>query len=101
MDKHIVDGKVAVLVSPGWGAGWSTWLNCEEAIFDTTLIKLILDKQWDVVYEYVEEIYPDSTQDGVQNLTVYWVPLGTQFRICEYDGNEYIEIKDEIEWITA
>jgi hypothetical protein len=101
MDKHIVDGKVAVLVSPGWGAGWSTWLNNEEAIFDTTLVKLVLSEQWDAVYEYAKDIYPDCGQSGVENLIVSWVPVGTEFRICEYDGNEYIETKDEIPWITA
>ena len=25
MNKVIRDGKVAVVVSPGFGAGWSTW----------------------------------------------------------------------------
>lgn len=27
MDKVIKDGKVAVLYSPGFGAGWFTWNN--------------------------------------------------------------------------
>jgi hypothetical protein len=101
MHKHIVDGKVAVLVSPGWGAGWSTWLKNEQSIFDTTLVKLVLSEQWDAVYEHAKDIYPDSLQSGVENLTVSWVPVGTEFRISEYDGNEYIEVKDKISWITA
>ena len=26
-DKVIRDGKVAVIISPGFGAGWSTWAD--------------------------------------------------------------------------
>jgi len=29
MTKYIRDGKVAVLYSPGFGAGWSTWNDDE------------------------------------------------------------------------
>ena len=28
IEKVVRDGKVAVLVSPGYGAGWSTWNIC-------------------------------------------------------------------------
>ena len=29
------------------------------------------------------------------------IPKGTAYRICEYDGAEYIEFKDEIDWKIA
>ena len=29
MTKCIRDGKVAILYSPGYGAGWSTWNDLE------------------------------------------------------------------------
>ena len=33
-EKVVRDGKMAVLVSPGFGAGWSTWAdNKEDAVF--------------------------------------------------------------------
>ena len=41
MEKVIREGKVGVLVSPGWGGGFSTWGYPTEAIFDPTLIELV------------------------------------------------------------
>jgi hypothetical protein len=32
---------------------------------------------------------------------VAWLPVGTEFRISEYDGAENIEVKEETGWITA
>ena len=29
------------------------------------------------------------------------IPKGTAYRICDYDGYEYIEYRDEIEWKIA
>jgi hypothetical protein len=37
MQKLIRDDKVAVLVSPGFGAGWYTWHWVEELIYDPSL----------------------------------------------------------------
>lgn len=99
--RKIVDGKVAVLISPAWGAGWSTWLHNKEAIFDTTLVEFVLANQWDAAYQYAEETYPDFIQSAIESLMVVWVSVGAQFRICEYDGYEYIELKEEVVWITA
>jgi len=41
MNKVIVDGKVAVLYSPGYGAGWFSWHNVEELIYDPEVVKLV------------------------------------------------------------
>ena len=41
--KVVRDGKVAVLVSPGLGEGWSTWADKgfkEFALFDHCLVEL-------------------------------------------------------------
>ena len=32
-EKVVRDGKVAVLISPGFGAGWSTWADDEISEF--------------------------------------------------------------------
>lgn len=29
------------------------------------------------------------------------IPKGTAYRICEYDGSEYVEYRDEIDWKIA
>lgn len=31
-NKHVVYGKVAVLISTGYGAGWSTWASNGEEV---------------------------------------------------------------------
>ena len=45
--------------------------------------------------------YPESYLGGLHDLRVKWLPIGTQFRVIEYDGNEDIETNNEIDWITA
>ena len=41
MEKVIREGKVGVLISPGYGAGFYTWGAPIEAIFNPTLIELV------------------------------------------------------------
>jgi hypothetical protein len=45
--------------------------------------------------------YPDLYSGGLDSLQIEWVPEGTVFRIHEYDGNESIEIKEELDWQIA
>lgn len=102
MNKLVQDGKVAVLFSPGFGAGWSTW-NQEfpEIIFDPAIVKLVEKQQWQELETYVTLKYPGLYTGGMQDLKVAWLPVGTQFQIEEYDGSESISIKDDVAWITA
>jgi hypothetical protein len=50
---------------------------------------------------YVTMRFPEAYDGGVEDLVVQWVPVGTAFRIHEYDGSESIEIKEEINWVVA
>lgn len=44
MDRYInEDGRVGVLVSNGYGAGFSSWNNVKGVEFDPTTIKMLLD----------------------------------------------------------
>lgn len=44
--KRVVrDGKVAVLVSPGYGAGWSTWAAGEEVMFCPEIVAAVEAKK--------------------------------------------------------
>lgn len=101
MEKVIKDGKVAVLVSHGYGAGFYTWGAPLEAIFDPKLVDLVEQKQHNDAIEYVEKTYPDVYCGGVKNLVVYWITEGAKFIIDEYDGSESIQLMDETNWITA
>ena len=45
MNKLEKDGKVAVMISPGFGAGWSTW-NSEfrdTLLFDAEIAQAVID----------------------------------------------------------
>jgi hypothetical protein len=39
MQKMLRDGQVAVLVSPGFGAGWYTWHSIEELVYDPSIVE--------------------------------------------------------------
>ena len=104
MDKFIRDGKVAVLYSPGYGAGWSTWNQeyGDELVFDPGLVDLVLagrDQEEIVVYATLK--WPDACLLGLASLDVEWVPVGTKFQIGEYDGHESVNVFDEEDWFIA
>ncbi len=103
MEKVIKSGLVAVLISPDFGAGWSTWNpTCPEIIFDPVVVGMVEDGTDSKTIEaYCEAKYPDGYFGGVTDLVVQWIPVGTQFRIHEYDGSETLELKDVLPWIIA
>jgi len=101
MNKVIKDGKVAVLVSYGWGAGFHTWGAPVEAIFDPTLVDLIEKKHIQEAIDYVEETYPGVFTGGIEDLCIEWIPEGAKFIINEYDGSESLQFMDDTDWLTA
>ena len=100
MEKYIKDGKVGVLYSPGYGAGWSTWAHNEEhkeaMVFCKELCEAV-DKDLpllqikDIAYKY----FPEEYLGGLDDIKLVFVEPGTRFRIDEYDGSESIITKDE------
>ena len=102
MNKKTVDGMVAVLYSPDFGAGWYTWHNIAELLFDPKVVEMVLDKtSAETIELYCRTVYGDHYYGGAEELTVAWVPPGTEFVIEDYDGNESITFKDKVEWVTA
>ena len=101
MEKVIKDGKVGVLVSPGFGAGFSTWGAPIEAIFNPTLIELVQQEKVQEAIDFVEKTWEDVYTGGVQDLIVVWVPEGEEFIIEEYDGSESLMLKTDYNWIKA
>ena len=101
MEKVIVDGKVAVLYSPGYGAGWHTWGAPVEAVFDPEMVEAVLVNNHELAEEIAKRKYPDEYTGGVENLVVTWLPQNTAFRIAEYDGLERIEALNDTKFIVA
>jgi maltoporin len=104
--KYIKDGKVAVLVSHGFGAGWSTWAYDNDPdvrdglMFDAVLVEHMLAGDLRAAFQYASDKYNAYT-GGIENLTVHWVPQGEQFEITEYDGAESLRIISECKFHTA
>ena len=96
MEKLIRDGKVAILVSPGFGAGWYTWNTSHpECVFDPDIVKIVLKESeggYGKIAELAEEKWDKDNDSfypgGADDLIVVWLDKGTKFRIEEYDGSE-------------
>ena len=98
MNKVIRDGKVAVLYSPGFGAGWSTWLYNDatrlKSIFEPRLVEAV---ERNASHEEIAVIAKETLGEnfftgGVEDLTICWIPVGTCFDIDEYQGSESIRV---------
>ncbi len=109
-DRVVRDGQVAVLISPGFGAGWSTWADPEympAVLFDPWIVDLLLSDQYRKKQKHQQILahcrlkYPELYLGGLDDLTVKWVPQGIWFRVREYDGNESVEYKETNDWIQA
>ena len=110
------DGQiwVGVLVSAGYGAGWSTWNSYKgegelDLALDHRIIEWLLANakvttyedsniDWDIedvdeaaLKEYCESIgYHDVYCGGADGLCIEWYRKGTLIRIEEYDGYESV-----------
>ena len=104
MNRVVRNGQVAVLYSPGYGAGWSTWANEDirkGVLFDPGAVDLVEQEKWDELQAFVALKYPEIYAGGLRDLQIWWLKEGTQFQVNEYDGNEHIETRDTVDWITA
>jgi hypothetical protein len=98
MEKIVRDGMVAVAVSPGYGAGWSTWTNINP--MDARLNQLFLDGKVDEVVRICED-KSLGYAGGAGNVVIEWLPVGTRFVIEEYDGSESLMTIDDFGWQEA
>ena len=96
MEKVVRDGKVAVLYSPGYGAGWYSWNEeCKKLIFDPVLVEIVESGiDMEKIEERVKDLYPTKSiyTGGAYQLKIEWVQEGTRFLIDEYDGYESLTI---------
>ena len=109
MNKVIRKGQVAVLYSPGYGAGWYTWnTDYPQLMFHPQLVEWAekgLPEDIDLE-EWLQNEFNvpenDSIFTGGWPVKVEWLPEGIIFRINEYDGSESIEILNiESNYFTA
>jgi len=106
MDKVIRNGEVAVLFSPGFGAGWYTWNTEHPAIlYDPVVVKWVEEDKPAAeglrLEATLEEKYPGCYLGGIDNLDIRWVPVGSRFVVDEYDGSESVVVEQEFDWMVA
>lgn len=112
-EKEIIrDGRVAILFSPGFGAGWYTWHGVDALLRDPEVVHLVecrhkapeeeRDYYTEKIIEHCENTYgTDYYYGGADDLEIEWIELGDKFRITEYDGSEGIEYLTESRWMEA
>ena len=108
-DRVVRDGKeVAVLVSPGFGAGFVTWCTGVSPM-DPKLVILVLAGKRDVIAQASDDelaewlgLADDAYlyTSGSCDLVIEYVPVGTRFRIDEYDGSESLVTLDDLSYIA-
>ena len=103
MNKVIRNAKIAVLVSPGFGAGWYSWNKSHpECLFDPEVVAWVENDKVGKVPDLGTKYGWDHFYDGgAEDLMIEWVPVGKKFRIDEYDGSESITLESEEKWIVA
>lgn len=109
MNKIEKNGDIAVLYSPGFGAGWSTWNTetreiQERLLTDAEIVQAVLDEaEPEDIEAIVERLFGEDEiyTGGVHQLQIKWIPKGCQFEVTEYDGSESIHIIGERQYFTA
>lgn len=100
MEKVIRDGKVAILISSGFGAGWYTWnTDHKELLFHPKLVEMVESGRRDEINEsWIEENlgFSNVYAGGAESLKIEWLPVGTAFQIYEYDGSESIQTNNDL-----
>ena len=97
-----------ILVSKGFGAGWSTSMRgipanfaCEyKPIIDAIMYDVPLTEEHSLVLQFIEECKQKFDVDhvcvlGIEGLSVYEIEDNERYRITVNDGNESLEIESE------
>lgn len=102
MEKVIKDGKVAVVINSDYGIGWSTQTlgiseMTETLLFHPKIVEMVLEgKQRLITEEWLVENFGENYRNiftgSTSSLEIRWLPIGTIFRVKEYDGAETIEV---------
>ena len=96
--------EYGVLVSRGHGSGWSSW-NTEALAYDRKVIEYWLSHKYSHLDEVEEWLaangYPHTyvSDTNWRTLELEWDPVGTYWRVREYDGAESVEILNLANWI--
>lgn len=99
--------NLKILISPGYGAGWSTWNDAAVGRYVLTYQPIIeaLERGEDITNQ-VKQLEKEIQErfdyclytGGASQLVV--TEVETPFVVEEYDGSEYIVTPKSMNWIT-
>ena len=100
MEKVIRHGKVAVLISPSFGAGWYSWNRShQELLFSPKIIWMVernknkqIDEAWVEQNLGIKDVYCG----GASSLEIRWLHVGIAFTIEEHDGAESVRTLSDL-----
>lgn len=93
-------GQIAVVYSPGFGSGWSTWTTGLSPL-DPVIAMLVHEgRTSEITEELMTQLgFPDAyLGSNVEDLVIEWVTPGAVFRIHEYDGSESVQFEASDVW---
>lgn len=101
IEKHENEsGQVGVIVSCGFGAGWSTWAdgNSEYYCMDSALVGMKLRGALACEVEsHVKKVTGGTPfMAGWDSAEVVWIDKGTRFVIDMIDGSESLRTLDDL-----
>lgn len=100
--KVIRDNNVAVIYTPIHGAGFSSWNpNIPELIYDPDIVTWIENNKSTPIPDLEKKYGTYVYIGGLDNAKITWLPIGTKFRIHEYDGCETIITDQEETYYTT
>ena len=109
----------AVLVSYGFGAGWSTWNEWPELAYDKRVVEWFMfniagnsDKWCEALHSSKENEYEAAALEflhsigykgyicllGLADCEIEWIYSGESWRIEEYDGAEMLKRHKDYNW---
>lgn len=84
-------GEVAVVYSPDYGAGWSSWISGLDPMHPVIARLIHENRKDEITDDLMEQLgHPGAYLGGLEDAVIEWVPPGTAFLIEEYDGAEQI-----------
>lgn len=93
MEKLEQNGMVAVVISPDFGAGWSTENQdvAETLLMDKEIAEAVLKGDRRLAVEIAKRKTRETLfYCGISDACVQWIPKGTRFDVVQSEGNESI-----------
>jgi hypothetical protein len=106
------DGRTAVLYSPGYGAGWSSWNNDAwkgVLTMHREIVERVMSDDRGGAAKTAERLIREATGKpceyvctlGADDLKVAWVDAGARFEIKEYDGSESLHVLGDRSYLST